>query len=167
MRIYVSRGVHRRVRTWEQTPEQLQQQPLVSGFSQIVDEMSQSHLSGLQLSKQNLWGWRKSEGHWGSPTRTRTTRSRVIINQPGLALNLTTWPRTRTSRLTFTHSPLQINQNLKRRKAVNKVQTDTVAFIKLSRNITAVTTFPSWALTAKSSSSSLSCRERNFSRETA
>lgn len=35
-------------------PEQLQQQPLVSGLGQVMDEVSQSRLSGLQLSKQNL-----------------------------------------------------------------------------------------------------------------
>ena len=58
----------RGVSVW--APEQLQQHPLLSGFSQIVDEVSQSRLSGLQLPKQNLWTQKHS---WSSNTERTDT----------------------------------------------------------------------------------------------
>lgn len=48
-------GVINRCDRCGQRPKQFQQQPLVPGLSQVVDKVSQSRLSGLQLLKQNLW----------------------------------------------------------------------------------------------------------------
>lgn len=70
-------------------PVQLQQQPLVLALTQVVDEVSQSRLSGLELPEQNLWeGKTKSVGE---PT--------WVQNQQ--------WNQ--DHRLTFTEGSLQID----------------------------------------------------------
>lgn len=46
---------------WRHRPEQLEQQSLVFGLSQVMDQVSQGSLSGLQLPKQNLWGKKKQK----------------------------------------------------------------------------------------------------------